>query len=257
MPKRALRTFVKQARSVCQSALLSYPRKVQCNICGWQGRHFLSDAWHSHINCPSCRSGIRQRLFFAALDIIESLSFDRLIKNKSVLHFAPEDIVSLKIRKKSARYITADYFRQDCDLKVDMSKMPEIKNATFDTVIAFDVLEHVPDYREALAEVHRVLSPKGFAIFTVPQQDNLSVTYEDATITTPEERTKKFGQYDHLRIFGDDFPSTIAKEGFDVTSISEASFPEEIQKKYVLFPPVLSTHPLATNYRKVFFCEVG
>lgn len=49
-------------------------------------------------------------------------------------------------------------------------------------VIAFDVLEHVPDYQKALQEVHRVLSPGGYAIFTVPQKDNLLVTFEDPSI---------------------------------------------------------------------------
>jgi ubiquinone/menaquinone biosynthesis C-methylase UbiE len=133
--------------------------------------------------------------------------------------------------------------------------MPEIRNESFDVVIAFDVLEHVPDYRKALEEVYRILSPKGFGVFTVPQKDNLLVTYEDPAIVAPQDRAKHFGQYDHLRIFGDDFSGTVEQKGFSVSVVNEASFPEKIRKRYVLFPPMLSKHPLCTNYRKVFFCQ--
>ena len=234
---------------------MSYPKKIQCNICNWEGRHFLSDSWHNHINCPKCRSGIRQRLFFAALQNIENLSFDKIINSKNILHFAPEEIISSNIQKKAAHYATADFLRQDCFYKLDMSAMPEIKNESFDIVIAFDVLEHVPDYQKALEEVNRILSSSGFGIFTVPQKDNLFVTYEDPTIVTPEERTEHFGQSDHLRIFGDDFSRTIESKGFSVTVVDETMFSEETQRRHVLFPPMLSKHPLATNFRKVFFCQ--
>jgi SAM-dependent methyltransferase len=255
LPLKIARYSVSKAKSIFLSALLSYPKRIQCNICGWEGRHFLSDSWHKHINCPKCHSGIRQRLFIATLRNIENLSFDRIISNKTILHFAPENIVSSNIRNKTAHYTTADFLRQDCDFKLDMSHMPEIKNESFDVVIAFDVLEHVPDYQKALEEVHRILSSNGFAIFTVPQKDNLGVIYEDPTIVTPEDRTKHFGQWDHLRIFGDDFPITVEGKGFRVITVNESMFSKDINKKHVLFPPQLSKHPLATNFRKVFFCQ--
>lgn len=45
----------------------------------------------------------------------------------------------------------------------------------------------------------------------------------------------------------------LEQSGFKVTVVNEADFAVDLARKYVLFPPVLSTHPLATNYRKVFF----
>ena len=216
----------------------------------------MSDSWHKHIICPKCYSDIRQRLFFAALQNIDRWSIDTIISDKRVLQFAPEEIVSLKCGERASAYTTADYSRQDCDLQhIDMSYMPKINSESFDVLIAFDVLEHVPDYKNALEEVYRVLSSRGVAIFTVPQKDNLAATYEDPTIVTPEDRTRHFGQFDHLRIFGDDFSDIVESKGFTVTTVNELMFTETIQKLHVLFPPELSTDPLATNYRKVFFCQ--
>ncbi len=39
---------------------------------------------------------------------------------------------------------------------------------SLDAVVSLDVLEHVPDYRQALREVVRVLRPGGVFVFTVP-----------------------------------------------------------------------------------------
>jgi len=39
---------------------------------------------------------------------------------------------------------------------------------SFDHVLSFDVLEHVPDHRRSLAEAHRVLTPGGTFLFTAP-----------------------------------------------------------------------------------------
>src|SRR5207237_10588391 len=106
---------------------------------------------------------------------------------------------------------------------------------------------------DGIKEVHRILNVDGFCIFTVPQKDNLKKTFEDFSVTEPKEREKIFGQFDHLRIYGDDFTDILTSCGFKVTAINEFSFDKNIAAKYVLFPPVLSANPLATNYRKVFF----
>ena len=253
--KKVARRFLKKPLFFFLQIALSYPKKVQCNICQWEGNHFLSDSWHNHVKCPKCHSGVRHRLFFATLQNIENLSFDKIISDKRILHFAPEEIVSSHIQKKASVYTTADYLRDDCSLKLDISNMTEINNESFDIVLAFDVLEHVQDYKKALEEINRVLSPKGWGIFTVPQKDNLLVTYEDPTIITPQERIEHFGVSDHLRIFGDDFADIVAAKGFSVTTVDELMFSDEMQKKHVLFPPMLSKNPLVTNFRKVFFCQ--
>lgn len=42
------------------------------------------------------------------------------------------------------------------------------KDNSFDLVLTSDVLEHVPDYKQAVAECIRVLKPGGLLLFTIP-----------------------------------------------------------------------------------------
>ena len=255
MLMKIFKQFLKKTRSVLEAAWLSYPKRVQCNICGWEGRRFLNGYWHKQIHCPKCRTGIRHRLLLAALYNIENLSFERIIRDKRILHFSPEEVIERILTSKSRFYFTTDFLRQDCDLRLDMSSMSEVKDEAFDVVIALDVLEHVPDYKKALEEVRRILSLKGLAIFTVPQKEKLLVTYENHSMITPKDRGDHFGQWDHHRIFGEDFPNVVASKGFSIIAVDEYMFSEALNRKNVLFPPKISKHPFATNHRKVFFCR--
>ena len=250
-----IKKIVKYILVQIRCMLLAYPKRIQCNICMWEGRRFASDQWHKKINCPKCSSGIRHRLFIGALQNIEEVSFERIINNQDILHFAAEKIISNLIKDKCKNYKTADFFGKGFDLRLNMSNMAEVQDASFDIIIAMDVLEHVPDYKKALEEVYRVLKLGGFGIFTFPQKDNLLETYEDSNIVTPEGRKEHFGQEDHLRIFGDNISKIIENKGFHVNIVDETKFPNKIREKNILFPLVLSNNPLATNYRKVFFCS--
>jgi predicted SAM-dependent methyltransferase len=252
---KRIKRVVRSGISVFYSTLLSFPKHVECNLCGWAGRHFRSDLWHKNIVCPRCHTMVRHRLFIASLRLIDEVRYEQIIEGKRVLHFAPEDSIRHLIEPRAGRYATADYLRPDCDYRVDMSDMPSIKDKSFDVVIAFDVLEHVPDFKRGLDEIHRVLAPGGYAILTVPQKDELATTYEDASIMTEDDRLKHFGQVDHLRIFGDDFTAVVESRGFSVLVVDENSFPREVQQRLVLAPSAPSVNPLATNHRKVFFCR--
>src|SRR5436309_2471150 len=83
---------------------------------------------------------------------------------------------------------------------------PAGRSAAFDAVICSHVLEHVADARRALAEVHRVLAPGGWAILQSPIDAGRAATFEDPAVTAPADRERVFGQRDHARIFGRDYP---------------------------------------------------
>lgn len=232
--------------------------EVECNICHYKANKLASDSWHLYCICPNCRSTVRHRLLIAALTLLDEFSFEKLIDGKNVLHFAPEKRLEKIMRSRAALYKTADFFTEgysykNIDYNLDISAMKIIQDGSYDCVIACDVLEHVPDHMKAIREIYRILRPGGYCVLTVPQKDNLQTTIEDLSITNPKERERVFGQYDHLRIYGNDFVTMLEKNGFDVTAVNEDFFDKETVQKYVLFPPVLSKNPLATNYRKVFF----
>jgi len=198
---------------------------------------------------------VRHRLLFAAVAHCADLGIAALVQGKRVLHFAPEAVVTSALVRDAGRYVTADFRKQNVDLRLDMSDMRTLADGSFDLVVACDVLEHVPDDSAALREIRRVLSTQGWAILTVPQKDHLPTKYENPAMDTPELRERAFGQDDHLRIYGDDFDRFLAAHGFSVTVVDENSFDAETVRRHVLFPPILSKHPLATNYRKVFFAR--
>jgi SAM-dependent methyltransferase len=182
-------------------------------------------------------------------------SESNLIAGRRVLHFAPERQLRDRIKASSSLYVTADYERGDCDLQLNMSAMPSVSDASFDILIACDVLEHVPDDRQAIHEIRRILKPGGTAILTVPQADPPAATDEDPSVTDPAERESRFGQKDHLRIYGEDFAGRLQREHFLVKVITADSFPMETIRKHVLFPPALSPHRLATNHRRIYLAS--
>jgi SAM-dependent methyltransferase len=135
-------------------------------------------------------------------------------ENYKVLHIAPEQCFLKKFRKlENLDYKTADLESPLADYLCDVQDMP-FDDASYDVVICNHVLEHVPDDEKAMKEILRILKPGGFSILQVPADFNRDTTFEDNTITNKEERTRIFGQYDHVRIYGKDYPERLRNTGF-------------------------------------------
>ena len=249
----------RQARTAKDRLLASLRgNAVSCNVCGWEGARFTDDGWHPGTICPNCGSQVRHRLLVAALDGRSSRpgwTEADVFSGRSLLHFAPERQLRDRLRHAASRYVTADFGRGDCDLRLDISRMPEVADASFERVVVCDVLEHVPDDRAAFREIFRVLAPGGLAVLTVPQQDPPAETDEDPAVTAEAEREKRFGQKDHVRMYGDDFAVRLQEAGFSVETLTVKDFPESFVRRHVLHPPVLNANPLATNHRRIYFAR--
>ena len=100
----------------------------------------------------------------------------------------------------------------------DIRNLP-FEDQSFDLILCNHVLEHISDDRKAMIELYRVLKKGGTLIAQVPIDENRQITFEDNSITDPSERTQVFGQYDHLRIYGQDYYQRLASVGFSVERI--------------------------------------
>jgi len=137
------------------------------------------------------------------------------IDQLEVLHVAPEQCFLKRFRKmNNLKYTTADLESPLADVRLDIQDMP-FERESFDVVICNHVLEHVPDDRQAMREILRVLRPGGFAILQVPTNYDNGETLEDLTIYDPKERERLFRQKDHWRLYGRDYISRLKEAGFE------------------------------------------
>lgn len=60
-----------------------------------------------------------------------------------------------------------DHTKEDIDLYYNGNNLP-LPDESFDSVFCSEVLEHVPDLRESISEIKRVLKPNGCLLITVP-----------------------------------------------------------------------------------------
>jgi len=259
MIKKIIQSVNYRSSRVLKPILFNFKTpNVVCNICGWKDFKFESNIWHPKTICSNCRSQIRHRLFWAVCTNNGALSIKNLFEDKKIIHFAPDKCLIEPLSKICKEYITADFFAEgysyeNIKLNMDISDMNQVGDQEIDGLMAFDVLEHVKDDLKAIEETNRILKIGGYCIFMIPEKDGLDETYEDLSDLSSAEREKKFGQWDHWRIYGSDFKKRLEERGFEVTVFDAKSFEKNDVQKHVLFPSVLSTHPLATNYRHVYF----
>lgn len=111
--------------------------------------------------------------------------------------------------------MSADLSRPRARVHTDITAIPFLESS-FDVILCSHVLEHVADDGKAMRELFRVLKPGGWAVLLVPVDSRREETFEDPTVVAPTERERLFGQADHVRLYGRDFPSRLEKAGFTV-----------------------------------------
>lgn len=65
-------------------------------------------------------------------------------------------------------FIYSEYEPADPNIRSEDLHDLSYADGTFDLVATSDSLEHIPDFRKALSEIHRVLKPGGLHVFTIP-----------------------------------------------------------------------------------------
>ena len=167
--------------------------------------------------CPRCHSLDRDRLIYLFLSRKTNI-FSAPLK---VFHVAPEGCIKAMLNglpnityEAGMKYHEGFYYERTTNI-LDITDL-KFEEDSFDVIICNHVLEHIEDDQKAIGELYRVLKPGGWAILQVPVSKILEKTFEDPTVKTSEQREKIFGQYDHVRIYGQDYQSKLQKKGFIV-----------------------------------------
>jgi SAM-dependent methyltransferase len=171
--------------------------------------------------CHRCGSLDRERLVYVYLSR-ERRIFDSS-RDLRVLHIAPEKHLAQALDDAGlADYVCGDLFTEGYKYHPRTRNMNVLDipfdDDTFDLVICNHVLEHIPDDAAAMRELRRVLRPGGTAILQVPISTKLVSTLEDPSIVEPRDRERVFGQFDHVRLYGQDYADRLRDSGFTVTT---------------------------------------
>jgi SAM-dependent methyltransferase len=182
-------------------------KNVTCNICGRSFRKFIR-LRNGELLCPRCGSLPRNRRLY---DLLKDG-----LHGKNILDFSPSRCwYRLMKSRKDLRYTASDYSGEFLSDKTqDITRLQE-PAATYDIVICYHVLEHVPDDAAAMAELHRVLKQGGQCFVQTPFREG--DIYENPAITSPQERLAHFGQEDHVRVYSvQGLKDRLERQGFRV-----------------------------------------
>ena len=164
--------------------------------------------------CPRCLSNDRERHVFLYLQKHHPELF---IKQLKMLHIAPEkNLWELFRRQKNIDYTPAGLDMQLASVNMDITNISEGDNS-FDVVISINTIHNLNEQ--------------------VPISFVIDKTIEDSAVVDPNERREKFGQSDHVRIYGIDYISRLESVGFSVEMVDFVSeFSADEVERYSLIP---------------------
>ncbi|MFT5058378.1 MAG: SAM-dependent methyltransferase [Planctomycetota bacterium] len=185
---------------------------VECNLCGWRGPQFLTHCAIQYVDrnafCPRCTSYPRHRGFAWLLRNRLGTSLDSLNGVDGLrLVCAPEPGMIRLLEEKVAGLEGTDIFALNEHVKyIEDLQSLSFADDSVAFVSCFHVLEHVPNDRQALRELLRVLHPAGHILLCVP-------------MTLGRAETIDFGGpnallNDHCFDYGEDFVDRLTAEGF-------------------------------------------
>ena len=204
-----MRAALGRLRRRAHEALRARGDRVVCPCCGASFDRFEDFRWPDR-RCWRCGSLERHRALILWLDREPG----RLPAGARVLHVAPEPSLRSRLSGAAGSYVAGDLHPAPGDLALDLTGLP-FDDEAFDIVICNHVLEHVHDDAAAMREIRRVLRPGGWASLMIPRAFT-DVTDEAPGIDDPAEQLRRFGQPDHVRVYGHDYSDRLAAAGFDV-----------------------------------------
>jgi SAM-dependent methyltransferase len=230
--KDVVRDTLPRPALIAAKQILHAGHGADCVVCGASVRQLLTQGHDypvlreldvvggqrkEHDECPICHANDRVRLVYLYVRTRTHL----LSGPARLLHLAPElGLADVFRAAADLDYVPADLDRQRYRhlpelISFDLQSAP-LPDRSFDWIICNHVLEHIPDDRKAMREIRRLLKPGGAAILQVPLALALDRTIEDASVTDEAERIRRFGQRDHVRLYGPDYYDRLQEAGLEV-----------------------------------------
>jgi SAM-dependent methyltransferase len=182
-----------------------------CNICGWHGDSFVGEFHSESAVCTVCGSVARDRFvyhcFTSLTPPVRNGPPPRLLETSPRLGAEYRDVMAQRF----------DYLCSDFDLRAHQANIQidlqaiDLPDRHLDVVLTAHVLEHVPEYKAALAEIHRVLRPGGVLYLNIPV-----VAATTSVPTEPEYHGDD--TLVHWR-FGFDIADELRAAGFDTSTL--------------------------------------
>ena len=192
-----------------RSGLTAQGVSGHCSVCAAERGFVCPELDHGEpvsfresLSCETCHGNARQRAAAAALfDAIDpqrctvylteqTSNFYLNLRSRLKKVIGSEFIASLQQRLWLTLWL-ARHGRLALVRREDVTAL-SLATASVDAVVTLDVLEHVHDYRRALAEFARIIRPGGALVITVP-------FYVDREQSTLLARIDAAGRIEHLR----------------------------------------------------------
>lgn len=184
-----------------------------CNVCGWAGSAFTGFAHAESAACPRCAAITRDRfLHWCFAQRTPQPRGRRLLETSPRLGSEYREMMRRWFDYRASDF---DQSAHRADIQLDLQDI-DLPDASLDVVLSAHVLEHVPDTRRALTELHRVIAPGGRMFLQVP-------LIQGRTAPPPEPEYHA----DHTPVFwrfGWDLTDLLREAGFQTTVLVTEDF---------------------------------
>jgi SAM-dependent methyltransferase len=202
---------------------------VHCPICG--STAFTAFSSRPDARCLGCDALERQR---ALARVLEERADE--VRGRSCLEAGPLSprVFGGYLRERGWDYVAIDRWRTGnprdprsvgfIDHEADLADLSRFGDASFSLFLTQHVIEEIPRYERALAEIARVLGPGGIALMEIP--------FKRALDRTRPAQENRFG---NVWEFGRDLPDRVAEHFASVEAVPlrEGSYAGELLVAHV------------------------
>lgn len=207
-----------------------------CSCCGFIGKFEPGPNGRPDASCPQCRSLERHRFLGLLTNHLHHVWVPETRRYASTLIEIAPSAATAGLRSTFTKALTVDADPDAdgrmVDLVASLTELP-LLDKSCDAILVLHVLEHIREDRQAMREIARVLRPQGVGILQVPLSPRAHT--DEEVLMSDADRLHRYGQSDHVRLYGQDYYSRLKEEGLFVVSISpQESLPEELCLKFGL-----------------------